>query len=376
MISSIFCRLILLGKMKNNQTATVGEMLEKWVPGASLLPPLRITQSGLDAGTGVFGVTVHWGERSFRFSCGCKSRSTPQAVHLAREEARRGASRGVWPLVYVPYLSPERLAEFERSGESAVDLCGNGVVQIPEKLFIFRNGAPNRFRDSRPLSDPFAGKSALVGRAFATRGGFEGLNSLYAAIRQMGGQISLPQVSKAVSALVEELLVEKSKNGLRVVDTGGLMRRLAEGWRFGDARRLRVAIASGVEWSDALGERKGLKWAVSGMFSLRKYAPFAIAGVRSVVVSDLESAVKALRGRPVEDGVEADIELVEHASDEGLFDVRPDEGGVVWSGPVQTWIDLQGGQGRYVVAAERVMQFILDHQSGLSRDSTRGQDGV
>jgi hypothetical protein len=139
---------------------------------------------------------------------------------------------------------------------------------------------------------------------------------------------------------------------------------------------LRVAIASGVEWSDALGERKGLKWAVSGMFSLRKYAPFAIAGVRSVVVSDLESAVKALRGRPVEDGVEADIELVEHASDEGLFDVRPDEGGVVWSGPVQTWIDLQGGQGRYVVAAERVMQFILAHQSGLSRDSTRGQDGV
>jgi hypothetical protein len=90
----------------------------------------------------------------------------------------------------------------------------------------------------------------------------------------------------------------------------------------------------------------------------------------------LESAVKALRGRPVEDGVEADIELVEHASDEGLFDVRPDEGGVVWSGPVQTWIDLQGGQGRYVVAAERVMQFILAHQSGLSRDSTRGQDGV
>ena len=202
------------------------------------------------------------------------------------------------------------------------------------------------------------------------------MNALHAAIRQMGGQISLTQVSKAVSALVEELLVEKSKSGLRVVDTAGLMKRLAEGWRFGDTRRLRVAIASGVEWSDALGERRGLKWAVSGMFSLRKYAPFAIAGVRSVVVSDLESAVKALRGRAVEDGVEADIELVEHASDEGLFDVRPDEGGVIWSGPVQTWIDLQGGQGRYVVAAERVMQFILAHHSELSPDSKRGQDGV
>jgi hypothetical protein len=93
--------------MKNNQKSTISEMLEKWVPGANLLPPLRITQAGADAGTEGFALTAQWGERFFRFSCGCKSRSTPQAIHLAREEARRGASKGVWPIVYVPYLSPE-----------------------------------------------------------------------------------------------------------------------------------------------------------------------------------------------------------------------------------------------------------------------------
>jgi hypothetical protein len=349
--------------MKNNQKATIGEMLEKWAPGASLISPLRITQAGPDAEIGGFMLTAQWGDRSFRFSCGCKSRSTPQAIFLAREEARKASSKGIWPLVYVPYLSPERLAEFERSGESAVDLCGNGVVQIPEKLFIFRGGSPNRFRDSRPLNDPFSGKSALVGRAFATRGHFESLNALFEAIRALGGRISLPQVSKAVSALVEELLVEKAKGAMRVADTAALMRRLAEGWRSGEGRRLRVSVGSGVDWSAALDGRNGLKWAVSGMFSLRRYAPFAIAGVRAVMVSDLEGAVKALRGRPVEEDRPADLELIERGTDEALFDVRPDDSGTVWSGPVQTWIELQGGQGRYMVAAERVMQFICEHQS-------------
>jgi hypothetical protein len=237
------------------------------------------------------------------------------------------------------------------------------VVQIPEKLFIFRGGSPNRFRDSRPLNDPFSGKSALVGRAFATRGHFESLNALFEAIRALGGRISLPQVSKAVSALVEELLVEKAKGAMRVADTAALMRRLAEGWRSGEGRRLRVSVGSGVDWSAALDGRNGLKWAVSGMFSLRRYAPFAIAGVRAVMVSDLEGAVKALRGRPVEEDRPADLELIERGTDEALFDVRPDDSGTVWSGPVQTWIELQGGQGRYMVAAERVMQFICEHQS-------------
>jgi hypothetical protein len=349
--------------MKNNQKSTVAEMLERLQPGLSLLAPLKVVQAGPDVGANGFFVTLQWGDRSFRFSCGCKSRSTPQAVHLAREEARRGASKGVWPLVYVPYLSPERLAEFERSGFSAVDLCGNGVIQIPEKLFVSRGGAPNRFRDSRPLNDPFSGKSALVGRAFATMGRFGSLNALFEAIRAMGGQISLPQVSKAVSALVEELLVEKNKSAMYVVDTAALMKRLSEGWSGTGGGRLRISIAPGIEWSEALAGRKGLKWAINGMFSLRRYAPFAIAGTRVVMVSDLEAAVKVLRGRPVEEGEQADIELVEPATDECLFDVRPDDAGMLWAGPVQTWIELQGGQGRYMVAAERVMQFVLENQA-------------
>jgi hypothetical protein len=73
--------------------------------------------------------------------------------------------------------------------------------------------------------------------------------------------------------------------------------------------------------------------------------------------------VKVLRGRPVEEGEQADIELVEPATDECLFDVRPDDAGMLWAGPVQTWIELQGGQGRYMVAAERVMQFVLENQA-------------
>ncbi len=363
LVAKVFSAIQKCGKMKNNQKATVSEMMERIQAGGVLLAPLRVLQVVKEpSADGVF-IEVQWGGRSFRFSCGCKSRSTPQAIHLARADAQRGVAKGIHPLVYVPYLSPERLSEFEAAGESAIDLCGNGVIQVPEKLCVIRSGNVNRFRDSRPLNDPFSGRSSLVGRAFAVRGTFPSLTGLAETIRALGGQISLPQVSKAVSALVEELLVEKGKDGLKGVDTVALLRRLASGWGGGTRRRVRIMVGSGLEWPSVLGSRKGLRWAVSGMFSLRRYAPFAIAGVRAVMVSDLDASIKALRGKVVPAGEEADLELLEATDEECFFDTRVDEENIHWAGPVQTWMELQGGQGRYLVAAEKVLQFILDEQS-------------
>ena len=57
---------------------------------------------------------------------------TPKMVVAAVAHAERNAPlTGLLPMVVAPYLSDERLQEFERHAISGVDLCGNGVVVVP-----------------------------------------------------------------------------------------------------------------------------------------------------------------------------------------------------------------------------------------------------
>ena len=50
------------------------------------------------------------------------------------------------PMIIVPYLNEERLRELERENVSGVDLCGNGVVIVPDKIVHLS------YRQSQPIS--------------------------------------------------------------------------------------------------------------------------------------------------------------------------------------------------------------------------------
>ncbi len=71
-------------------------------------------------------------------------------------------------MILVPYLSEDRLQDLEAAQVSGIDLCGNGVVCIPDRLYIYRTGKKNLYPESRPVSNPFKGKSAMVARGFFT----------------------------------------------------------------------------------------------------------------------------------------------------------------------------------------------------------------
>ena len=137
---------------------TEKEMVARLTAGAPLLPPLVIVSSQTEGiGRADARIQVLWpdGGETFPFVLEAKSQSTPQAVMSAVAEARASSGPDEHPIVLVPYLSPERLADLERERVSGVDLCGNGLVLVPGRLCVLRTGQPNTYLDSHSYNHAF-----------------------------------------------------------------------------------------------------------------------------------------------------------------------------------------------------------------------------
>jgi hypothetical protein len=316
----------------------------------------------------------------FPFVVETKSRGTPQNIQLAMVQAKAAAQAGEWPMIQVPYLSPERILELEKAEVSGVDLCGNGVVVVPGLLWVVRVGSPNRFRDSRPLSNPYRGRSALVARMLLKQPHWQTLSELAASITSAGGELSLPQVSKAVQAMAEDLIVSKESGAIRLRDPLRLLDKLGSEWKtsiqFGHITdraggrstkvqmspyhsRQSLRLPKGTDWAQALSSAPELRWTVSGESSVNRYAMFAQGGPQRIVVSDIVLALARLGGIPEPVPNFADIELLQTEDSGAFFDQETDANGVRWAGKLQTWLELQAGDARQQEAAKEIREQIL-----------------
>lgn len=361
-------------------------MLSRLRAGEVLLAPLVIRSSMILADAkdqgGDARLEVGWPDRDevFSFRVETKTRGTPQNIQLAMLQARAAVQAGEWPMIQVPYLSPERIADLEKAGVSGVDLCGNGVVVVPGQVWVVRVGSPNQFRDSRPLSNPYRGRSALVARMLLKRPRWHTLSELAAAITSAGGELSLPQVSKAVQAMTEDLIVSKESGVISLRDPLRLLDNLGAEWKkqrpfwspAGSAGRSATGQAAsrypsrqllrlpkGTDWAQALSSAPVLRWGVSGESSVSRYAMFAQGGPRRILVSDIELALARLGGTPEPVPSFADMELLETEDLEAFFDQEADENGARWAGKLQTWLELQAGDARQQEAAKEIREQIL-----------------
>ncbi len=371
--------------MTDNSQLTESTMLSRLQVGEVLLSPLVIKSCVILGGPkdkidARLTVAMPSGADVFAFVVETKARGTPQAIQLAVAQARAATQDGEWPMIQVPYLSPERILELEKEGVSGVDLCGNGVVVVPGRVWVVRVGSPNRYRDSRPLSNPYRGRSALVARMLLKHPQWPSLSELAAAITGAGGELSLPQVSKAVQAMTEELIVSKESGGIKLCDPLRLLDRLGSEWkkprqfwnrtdRAGRSMKIQVSspyhsrqslrLPKGADWAQALSSATELRWAVTGESSVNRYAMFAQGGPPRIVVSDMGLALAGLGGTPEPVPSFADIELLETEDPGAFFNHETDANGARWAGKLQTWLELQAGDARQQEAAKEIREQIL-----------------
>ena len=349
----------------DNKKTTEAEMLQRLSGGRLILPPLivrsylRLSGPPNDVDARI-ELTLPGEQEGFWFAVEAKSRSTPQIVQAAVAGAKAGAKEGDRPMIYVPYLSNEHLAELEEQRVSGIDLCGNGIVIIPDRLYVARSGRPNQYRDRRMLSNPYRGRSAIVARMLLTQPRWESLNKLTQAIEEKGLTLSLAQASKAVHAMQEDLIVSKDTRAIVLREPLRLLDKLGSEWKKPWIRsRQALRLQTGVQAINALSSSDVLKWAMAGESSVSRYATFSQGGPRKVIVSSLPLAMTILNASPEPLPSFADVELIE-TDEEGFFiDAETDENGVRWASRLQTWLELQAGDARQKDAATEIRSQIL-----------------
>lgn len=298
-------------------------------------------------------------DEEIQFAVEAKSRSHPQAVLSAVAMLRRMAEPNEHPLVYVPYLSPERLEFLEEEEVSGIDLCGNGIITIPNRLLIVRSGKPNLYPTSRPVRKPFQGQSGLVARALVTKPRFESLGTLRNDMVAAGVAISLSQTSKAIKAMEEELLVIKKGRMIICPDRSQLLDKIGRAWRPPEITgRTYLKTGVGISFLMPLRQLQNFRWAVTGQSCAQKYGGLGTGGPIQVAVTNLKSAELVLDWPQERIPAFATCELIE-TSDTSLYFQNLDHQNVYWASRIQTWLELSHGDARQQEAARNLRKQIL-----------------
>jgi hypothetical protein len=354
-------------KTRGNEKRLTEKDLYGWLvqPDLSLGPvqfqllspqPSNGTDNGVDA-----FLEATWQGRTTKFVCQLKTLSTPKTIEAAVAQAKRLSDiLNLHPLVLVPYLSEERLIELERQGVSGLDLNGNGVLTVPN-FYVWRSGEANKFPEPTTLKNIYAGDSSIFARCFLLQPNFNTLAELQVFAErhtllkpsQEGNTLRLSTSSKVVQVLAEELIVHKTKDGLRLLDRRRLIAKLKSGYKLSSGPNVigRTPLDEHELWKrlQELRSEEGIRSVATGLSSASHYKVLSGIDRLSLYVDDLEVVRRALdikEGRAF-----ANIEIVEAEKNLPFFDVRR-EGDVTWSSPIQAWLELAQSGPREQEAAQ------------------------
>jgi hypothetical protein len=357
--------------MDTRQIATEAEILARLRRGDIDLPPLEVEKVEVLGGAGDTGldalITFGWQKKRYRFAAEVRRLWTPKAVTEAAGQIQRtAASQRLSPLVIVPYLDQERLRELEARGISGIDLCGNGIVVVPGELLVFRTGTPNRYRWEGRIKNVYRGASAMVARAFLLTGGFRSVGEALDKLRALGGEVTLPTVSKVCKNLEQDLVIERARGetptsrSLRLLQPGKLLDLLCENYEPPELTTFlsgKFAVSPGalVETLQAWEKKKGRKVVRTGASSVEGYAVMAREPVETFYCTDALELKKGLGKEFTETERFANVRFLETQDESVYFDRRSS----LLASPVQTYLELATGEKREKETAEQVRRFIL-----------------
>jgi hypothetical protein len=318
-------------------------------------------------------LTLDWKGKRKAFVVEFKSRSTPSAVREAAARARRYAKRlsGKRPMIVVPYLRPEAYDELIDEGVSALDLCGNGIVHVPGEWLVRHTGEPNRYRESAPVRNAYKGAASLVARVLLLRPQFESVSAVRDEIERRGGEITLGTVSKALKALEEELVVSRQA-GVKLLQARKLLDELTK--YYVPPPRTHPVVGRADDLGDVLDQlavnasRLGVEVAAHDP---ARYVSYETATPQALVYA---SSLKGLL-----DGVHfeetkrfSNLTIVGMHDAKVFFDLRPtnspnaevtiDAERILWTSPLEVYLELANGDGRARQTATRMVTALLERR--------------
>ena len=319
-------------------------------------------------------------EQSFEFAAEFKSRNTPRIFEEALTFIQKAAQRRqMLPMLVVPYLRENQLAELQRRKLSGIDLSGNGVVTVPGKLLVYRTGSPNKFPDSAPTKYAYRGATSLVSRAFLCQATFQSLGEIEKDIRVRGGSVVISTISKALKRLESDLIVDRTPNGLRLRQPDKLLEKLAES--YADPKTTRTAtlaiqrlplttkgnqltagdlkLNSRLPLSTLLSEGpRQTSLVLTGKSSIENYAVMGRQEWPVLYTTNIDRLILAWGEKVEETSRFVDFELRETDDPTVYFDVRMKEN-LPYASPTQVFLECSAGDKRERETALQVKDLII-----------------
>lgn len=293
-----------------------------------------------------------WAERKVEFIFRGVPRSAPSVAKPIIDDLDSIEIAGThrsYPLVVAPYLSESLYRELERRRISGLDLNGNFCI-FADELLALRLDRANEYTEERDIKGIYSRNSSIVGRLFLTEPKtYEAVGEVHGAIQKRGGEISLSTVSKVLNGLADEMMIEKERGSIRLLQPEALLDKLREGY-------VEPRVTEDVPLQredltpDLLRARLGGDWVWSGSTSAHEYA---------VTTPDSQPV---LYTKPERIDELADLReerfysCTARATDDSFvyFDAR--EG---TSSPIQAYLELSQGGKRDREIAEEIRKVIL-----------------
>jgi len=195
---------------------TETKILEQLRNGKITLPPFALKYVGTGrknrAGNALPDVLIElaWNNQEIRFAADIKALSTPKVFQNAINRMKLIAlPKETFPMLVFPYLSETQLEQLEKEQISGIDLCGNGIVIVPEKLLVVRSGAKNSFPTYNPIRNIYQKNSSMSARVFFVQSQFKTVKEIHEKVNRCNllverwnmKRMSLSTVSKVLSAI-------------------------------------------------------------------------------------------------------------------------------------------------------------------------------
>jgi hypothetical protein len=243
---------------------------------------------------------------------------------------------------------------------SGLDLSGNGWVRVPSRWSFFRRGFRNRFPETKLTKAPYRGKSALVGRALLARPRFETVSEVQEEIERRGGSLSLGQVSKVLSALVDDLVIRRGDEGLRLIQPERLLDSLADAYRRPrTVQEAKLKANLGLElFANLMREAKAGKARIAG-YDPTRYVIAPEPGERLLVYVEPRGFLNVSRMFQAEPSRRFPNLTIRAINEPGVFFDTVEENRFEWCSPLEVYLHLMQGGKREREAATQLREEIL-----------------
>ena len=352
---------------------TEKEMMEQLQRGDISLPPLsfRFLQgawSKKDMQLDAF-VEASWGKNKVKFAVECKALSTPKAFRAGLNMLKTSPlPKGYNSLLLMPFLSEKQLLELEQEGISGMDLCGNGLIVVPNVLAVFRSGEKNRFTSSAPIKNIYRKNSSMVGRAFLFCSSYKTVQDIWNEINRKNllvnrwdkNAMSFSTVSKALKTLEEDLIISREDN-ISLLQADKLLEKLSENYDPGNIKtkiRLRVPEENLQDYLAEKAKESGVPLVANGKSSVGQYAVMQRGDILSVYCPRTDELIKRISGDQYDRF--PNLEILETEDETVYFDARNDRS-FWWASPVQVYLELMAGDKRDRETAEQVKSYIINN---------------